>query len=281
MIYITALSFILFCDVYLYIIYLFIATWADIWAQMFALVSLPGCFVDLLHPWLDQPKPRVSVLSYGPQEPEHPGSKSGTLFGRLPGEAALAAAGAVQLWAGPCWNYIFTFSPVLFCESKLRRDFEFLLLTQSHVAAGDQLVHSAFLQSLASLTVGLSLEKHLCRYPRPPHHTTPDAHSCPSEWSWLATYAITVRSAEAIASGTAFPESFIVSEFQEQNDSEITKALVSDDNPLCAILCSGNVWICIFNVGIHWDTSLSSRTTVSGASGWMNSWCHGPPADQR
>ncbi|KAK2888184.1 probable E3 ubiquitin-protein ligase HERC1 isoform X2 [Channa argus] len=96
---------------------------------------------------------------------------------------------------------------------------------RSHVAAGDQLVHSAFLQSLASLAVGLSLEKHLCCVPHPPHHTTPEAHSCSSEWSWLATYATTVRSAEAIASGTAFPESFIVSEFQEMEDTEITKAL--------------------------------------------------------
>ncbi|XP_022618571.1 probable E3 ubiquitin-protein ligase HERC1 [Seriola dumerili] len=96
---------------------------------------------------------------------------------------------------------------------------------RTHVAAGDQLVHSAFLQSLASLTVGLSLEKHLCRFPRPPHHASPDAHTCPSDWSWLATYATTVRSAEAIASGTAFPESFIVSEFQEVEDTEIIKAL--------------------------------------------------------
>ncbi|XP_037609794.1 probable E3 ubiquitin-protein ligase HERC1 isoform X5 [Sebastes umbrosus] len=96
---------------------------------------------------------------------------------------------------------------------------------RTHVAAGEQLVHSAFLQSLASLTVGLSLEKHLCRYPRPPHHTSPDAHSCPSEWSWLATYATTVRSAEAIASGTAFPESFKLPEFQEVDVTEITKAL--------------------------------------------------------
>ncbi|KAF0031589.1 hypothetical protein F2P81_016144 [Scophthalmus maximus] len=96
---------------------------------------------------------------------------------------------------------------------------------QTHVAAGDQLVHSAFLQSLASLAVGLSLEKHLCRFPRPPHHTGADANSCPSEWIWLATYATTVRSAEAIASGTAFPESFIVSEFQEVEDGEIIKAL--------------------------------------------------------
>ncbi|XP_075899766.1 putative E3 ubiquitin-protein ligase HERC1 isoform X1 [Nelusetta ayraudi] len=96
---------------------------------------------------------------------------------------------------------------------------------RSHVAAGDQLVHSAFLQSLASLAVGLCLEKHLCRYPRPPHHPCPDAHSCPSEWSWLAAYATTVRSAEAIASGTAFPESFVVSGFKEVQDNEIAKAL--------------------------------------------------------
>ncbi|XP_040012788.1 probable E3 ubiquitin-protein ligase HERC1 isoform X4 [Xiphias gladius] len=96
---------------------------------------------------------------------------------------------------------------------------------RTHIAAGDQLVHSAFLQSLASLTVGLSLEKHLCRFPHSPHHTSPDAHACPPEWSWLATYATTVRSAEAIASGTAFPESFIVSEFQEVEDTEILKAL--------------------------------------------------------
>lgn len=110
----------------------------------------------------------------------------------------------------------------------------FLVLKfQSHVAAGDQLVHSAFLQSLASLTVGLALEKHLCRYPCPPHHTSPDSHSCPSEWSWLATYATTVRSAEAIASGTAFPESFIVSDFGEVDDTEIAKALVSGSLCYC------------------------------------------------
>ncbi|XP_061887279.1 probable E3 ubiquitin-protein ligase HERC1 isoform X3 [Entelurus aequoreus] len=95
---------------------------------------------------------------------------------------------------------------------------------RTHVAAGDQLVHSAFLQSLASLAVGLSLEQHLCRYPCPPHHN-PNARSCPSEWSWLATYATTVRSAEAIASGIVFPESFAVPELEERDGSEISKAL--------------------------------------------------------
>lgn len=130
------------------------------------------------------------------------------------------------------------------CELQLGLNFECLLLIQTHIAAGDQLVHSAFLQSLASLTVGLSLEKHLCRFPHSPHHTSPDAHACPPEWSWLATYATTVRSAEAIASGTAFPESFIVSEFQEVEDTEILKALVSSDKPLCAVFCLGSSWIC-------------------------------------
>lgn len=107
--------------------------------------------------------------------------------------------------------------------------------TQSHVAAGDQLVHSAFLQSLASLAVGLSMEKHLCHAPRPPHHTNSESDSCPSEWSWLASYATTVQTAEAIASGTVFPESFIVSQFQELDDAE--SALVSCDCALPAIVC--------------------------------------------
>lgn len=100
------------------------------------------------------------------------------------------------------------------------------------MAAGDQLVHSAFLKSLASLAVGLLIDKHLCWYPRPPHHISFESNSCPPEWNWLATYAMTVRSAEAIASGTAFPESFLVSEFQGVDDAEIAKAFVSSDNSL-------------------------------------------------
>nr|XP_015798394.2 probable E3 ubiquitin-protein ligase HERC1 isoform X1 [Nothobranchius furzeri] len=96
---------------------------------------------------------------------------------------------------------------------------------RSHVSAGEQLVHSAFLQSLASLAVGLSLEKHLCCYPHPPHHICSSDPPCLSEWSWLLNYATTVRSAEAIASGTAFPESFIASEFQEVQDSNTMRAL--------------------------------------------------------
>lgn len=117
---------------------------------------------------------------------------------------------------------------------------------QSHVAAGDQLVHSAFLQNLASLAVGLSLEKHLCSFPRPPHHTCPEAQSCLSEWSWLLAYATTVRSAEAIASGTAFPESFIASGLLEVQDSNVIKALVS-----VYFSFLKNIYNCIANILYH------------------------------
>ncbi|KAK7896525.1 hypothetical protein WMY93_021850 [Mugilogobius chulae] len=92
-----------------------------------------------------------------------------------------------------------------------------------HVTSGDQLVHSAFLQTLASVAVGLSLEKHLCHYLLPPHHKSPD-HSCPAEWSWLNTYATTVRTAESISSGTAFPETFMF-EFEDIIDKETAVAL--------------------------------------------------------
>ncbi|XP_065100040.1 probable E3 ubiquitin-protein ligase HERC1 isoform X2 [Paramisgurnus dabryanus] len=102
---------------------------------------------------------------------------------------------------------------------------------KSHVMAGDQLTHSAFLQSLAALAVGLFLDQLLCRQPKPPHHivTGPDQDppgtSCPSEWNWLATYSTTVKSAEAFARGTPFPESFTAPEFLQASTTEFTKPL--------------------------------------------------------
>lgn len=83
-------------------------------------VPFPGCFADMLHPWLDQSKSCASFLSYGPQEPEHHGSKSGPLFGCLLGEAALAVAGAIQLWAGHYWDYVLKL--LLFCFVSLSWD---------------------------------------------------------------------------------------------------------------------------------------------------------------
>ncbi|XP_068190129.1 probable E3 ubiquitin-protein ligase HERC1 isoform X2 [Antennarius striatus] len=128
--------------------------------------------------------------------------------------SVLRSQSVVGLNGAPCLSVLLERLPLLLQE---QYGYE-----RNHVAAGDQLVHSAFLQSLASLTVGLSLEKHLCRYPHPPHRA--GAPSCPPEWTWLDTYATAIRSAEAISTGTAFPESFVVSEIQEV-DGEVGKAL--------------------------------------------------------
>lgn len=101
------------------------------------------------------------------------------------------------------------------------------LSSQSHVMAGDQLVHSSFLQSLSSLAVGLNLEQLLSSEPIPPHHD-PTVTSTHSEWSWLSTFSTTVKSAEAFARSTSFPEEFSVPEFRQNGDTAASGALVSE-----------------------------------------------------
>ncbi|KAJ8286644.1 hypothetical protein GJAV_G00041500 [Gymnothorax javanicus] len=128
----------------------------------------------------------------------------------------LRAQGILGLNKAPCMAVLLERLPLL-----LQEQFTY---EKSHVTAGDQLVHSGFLQSLASLTVGLSLDQILCRQPIPPHHASSKAQPCPSEWSWLLTFSTTVKSAEAFARGTAFPESFTVPEFH-QAGTEITRPL--------------------------------------------------------
>ncbi|XP_035383560.1 probable E3 ubiquitin-protein ligase HERC1 isoform X3 [Electrophorus electricus] len=99
---------------------------------------------------------------------------------------------------------------------------------KSHVLAGDQLTHSSFMQSLASLAVGLGLDQLLSQQPVPPHHhpaLTMSGPASQSEWGWLSAFAITVKSAEAIARGTPFPEAFGVPEFQQPAAAEISRAL--------------------------------------------------------
>ncbi|KAJ8338960.1 hypothetical protein SKAU_G00357460 [Synaphobranchus kaupii] len=128
----------------------------------------------------------------------------------------LRAQGIVGLNKAPCMAVFLEKLPLLLQEQ--------YTYEKSHVNAGDQLVHSAFLQSLASLTVGLSLDQLLCRQPTPAHHASPQSQLCPSDWSWLLTFSTTVKSAEAFARGTTFPESFTVPEFQ-QAGAEITRPL--------------------------------------------------------
>ncbi|XP_052393189.1 probable E3 ubiquitin-protein ligase HERC1 isoform X2 [Carassius gibelio] len=138
--------------------------------------------------------------------------------------SVLRSQGILGLNRAPCMAVFLERLPTLLQE---QYSYE-----KSHVMAGDQLTHSAFLQSLAALAVGLYLDQLLCRQPRPPHHsgTGPDQDGapgsfCPSEWNWLSIYSTTVKSAEAFARGTSFPESFIAPEFHHSGSTESTKPL--------------------------------------------------------
>ncbi|KAL4617326.1 putative E3 ubiquitin-protein ligase HERC1 [Arapaima gigas] len=129
----------------------------------------------------------------------------------------LRTQGIVGLSRAPCMAVFLERLPSLLQE---QYNYE-----KGHVSRGDQLVHSAFLQSLASLTVGLSLDQLLCRLPIPPHHITAGSESCPPEWGWLSTFSTTVKSAEALAKGIVFPETFTVPEFQKPGVTEIPRPL--------------------------------------------------------
>ncbi|MGH0184836.1 UNVERIFIED_CONTAM: hypothetical protein FKN15_017450 [Acipenser sinensis] len=129
----------------------------------------------------------------------------------------LRAQGIVGLNKAPCMTVFLERLPLLLQE---QYNYE-----KCHMTAGDQLVHSAFLQSLASLAVGLSLEQLLCRAPAAPHHANCNLDLSATEWGWLAAFSTTVKSAEAFAKGTAFPESFRVPDLRPAGDSEIPKPL--------------------------------------------------------
>ncbi|KPP76970.1 putative E3 ubiquitin-protein ligase HERC1, partial [Scleropages formosus] len=129
----------------------------------------------------------------------------------------LRTQGIVGLNRAPCMAVFLERLPSL-----LQEQFNY---EKGHVSRGDQLVHSAFLQSLASLTVGLSLDQLLCRRPTPPHHITADSEQCPPDWGFLCTFSTTVKSAEALARGTVFPESFTVPEFQQTGMTETPRPL--------------------------------------------------------
>ncbi|XP_016106101.1 probable E3 ubiquitin-protein ligase HERC1 [Sinocyclocheilus grahami] len=138
--------------------------------------------------------------------------------------SALRSQGILGLNRAPCMAVFLERLPTLLQE---QYNYE-----KSHVMAGDQLTHSAFLQSLATLAMGLFLDQLLCCQSRPPHHSgtgpdqdVPPGSFCPSEWNWLSIYSTTVKSAEAFARGTAFPESFIAPEFHHSGSTELTKPL--------------------------------------------------------
>ncbi|TSK72182.1 putative E3 ubiquitin-protein ligase HERC1 [Bagarius yarrelli] len=128
----------------------------------------------------------------------------------------LRSQGIRGLSRAPCMAVFLERLPLL-----LQQQFNY---ERSHVMAGDQLVHSSFLQSLSSVAVGLNLEQLLSREPVPPHHD-PTVTSTHSEWSWLSIFSTTVKSAEAFARSSSFPEEFVMPGFQLNADTANPRAL--------------------------------------------------------
>jgi len=147
------------------------------------------------------------------------------------------------------------------------------------VVCGEQLIHSPYMQCLASLAVGLHLDRLLCRPPVPPH-----LRHCPlesgtavwsaSEWAWLDCFSTTVKAAEALARGATFPESFCVPDLEPVPKDEM--ALLMVRKAVTAAVCDVTTAITAQS-----NRLCVSRTTVSGRLVWTSRSCPGPPPDRR
>ncbi|KAF4017395.1 hypothetical protein G4228_009189 [Cervus hanglu yarkandensis] len=129
---------------------------------------------------------------------------------------ALKQQGILGLNMAPCMRAFLERLPVMLQEQ--------YAYEKPHVVCGDQLVHSPYMQCLASLAVGLHLDQLLCNPPVPPHHQhcLPDPASWnPNEWAWLECFSTTIKAAEALTNGAQFPESFTVPDLEPVPEDEL------------------------------------------------------------
>ncbi|XP_028981614.2 probable E3 ubiquitin-protein ligase HERC1 isoform X4 [Esox lucius] len=139
--------------------------------------------------------------------------------------SALKKQGVLGLNMAPCMRAFLERLPVMLQEQ--------YAYEKPHVVCGEQLVHSPYMQCLASLAVGLHLDQLLCSPPVPPHlrlcPLEPGASTwSPSEWAWLDCFSTTVKAAEALARGNTFPEAFAVPDLEPVPKEEV--ALVMDNS---------------------------------------------------
>uniref|UniRef100_A0A8D2LRJ6 HECT-type E3 ubiquitin transferase n=1 Tax=Varanus komodoensis TaxID=61221 RepID=A0A8D2LRJ6_VARKO len=135
---------------------------------------------------------------------------------------ALKQQGIVGLHVAPCMRAFLERLPIMLQEQ--------YAYEKPYVVCGDQLVHSPYMQCLASLAVGLHLDQLLCSPPAPPHHQSglldPSTWN-PMEWAWLECFSTTVKAAEALAKGAPFPDSFTVPDLEPVPEDEL--ALLMDN----------------------------------------------------
>ncbi|XP_028822113.1 probable E3 ubiquitin-protein ligase HERC1 [Denticeps clupeoides] len=134
--------------------------------------------------------------------------------------SALKAQGIVGLNTAPCMRAFLERLPVMLQEQYTHE--------KPHVVRGDQLVHSPYLQCLASLAVGLQLDGLLCSVPWPQLPHTHTHRASESEWAWLHCFSTTVKTAEALARRQNFPESFSVPDVEPLSKEHM--AMVMDNS---------------------------------------------------
>ncbi|AWP01059.1 putative E3 ubiquitin-protein ligase HERC1 [Scophthalmus maximus] len=132
---------------------------------------------------------------------------------------ALKRQGVVGLNMAPCMRAFLERLPIM-----LQEQFAY---EKPHVVCGEQLVHSPYMQCLASMAVGLHLDHLLCRPPVPPllRHCPPESGNgvwSASEWAWLDCFSTTVKAAEALARGATFHESFSVPDLEPVPKDEMS-----------------------------------------------------------
>ncbi|XP_077988697.1 putative E3 ubiquitin-protein ligase HERC1 [Glandiceps talaboti] len=127
--------------------------------------------------------------------------------------AALKSQGIVGLHQAPCLKAFLEKLPVILQEQYTHE--------KIHVLCGDQLVHSAFLQCLASLALGLNLDEVLCVTPHAPHHRPgPNDMISVPEWGWLASFCTAVKSADSLLHRTTLPSTFKVPNTEPVNEDD-------------------------------------------------------------
>lgn len=161
-------------------------------------------------------------------------------------------------------------------------------LFQPHVVCGEQLVHSPYMQCLASLAVGLQLDALLCHPPVPPHlaHCPPEpgSSSTPSsgswansEWAWLHCFSTTVKTAEALARGHTFPESFIVPDLEPVAKDKLALLMVRERTYKCPADLMVKNCAALNGDGLFKNRTQDNRKWVSGMDEQIMSWATSRP----
>ncbi|XP_057578758.1 probable E3 ubiquitin-protein ligase HERC1 isoform X12 [Hippopotamus amphibius kiboko] len=188
---------------------------------------------------------------------------------------ALKQQGVLGLNMAPCMRAFLERLPMMLQEQ--------YAYEKPHVVCGDQLVHSPYMQCLASLAVGLHLDQLLCNPPVPPHHQNclPDPASWnPNEWAWLECFSTTIKAAEALTNGAQFPESFTVPDLEPVPEDELvflmdnSKWINGMDEQIMSWATSrpedwhlgGKCDVCLWGAGRHGQLAEAGRNVMVPAA---------------